>query len=56
MPEPSADRLSWAEIRRLAFRHRKALLLANLVAVLATACSVPIPPLLERWLERGRHA
>ncbi|MFS2126276.1 ABC transporter ATP-binding protein [Pseudomonas sp. Pseusp97] len=46
MPEQSADRLSWAEIRRLAFRHRKALLLANLVAVLATACSVPIPLLL----------
>lgn len=46
MPELSADRLSWAEIRRLAFRHRKALLLANLVAVLATACSVPIPLLL----------
>ncbi|WP_430293099.1 ABC transporter ATP-binding protein [Pseudomonas sp. B1-22] len=46
MPELSADRLSWAEIRRLAFRHRKALLLANLVTVLATACSVPIPLLL----------
>ncbi|MHB9800219.1 ABC transporter ATP-binding protein [Pseudomonas sp. MT3] len=46
MPELSADRLSWAEIRRLAFRHRKALILANLVAVLATACSVPIPLLL----------
>lgn len=46
MPEAVADRLSWAEIRRLAFRHRKALILANLVAVLATACSVPIPLLL----------
>lgn len=46
MPEVVADRLSWAEIRRLAFRHRKALILANLVAVLATACSVPIPLLL----------
>ncbi|UXY51375.1 ABC transporter ATP-binding protein [Pseudomonas tohonis] len=40
------DRLSWAEIRRLALRHRKALWLANLVAVLATLCSVPIPLLL----------
>ena len=40
------DRLSWAEIRRLALRHRKALILANLVAVLATLCSVPIPLLL----------
>ncbi|MCP8466511.1 ABC transporter ATP-binding protein/permease [Pseudomonas sp. ZM23] len=46
MPEAVADRLSWAEIRRLAFHHRKALILANLVAVLATACSVPIPLLL----------
>lgn len=45
MAEP-ADRLSWAEIRRLALGHRRALLLANLVAVLATLCSVPIPLLL----------
>lgn len=41
-----ADRLSWAEIRRLALQHKKALILANLVAVLATLCSVPIPLLL----------
>ncbi|NQD94489.1 ABC transporter ATP-binding protein, partial [Pseudomonas sp. CrR25] len=41
-----ADRLSWAEIRRLALHHKKALLLANAVAVLATLCSVPIPLLL----------
>ena len=40
------DRLSWAEIRRLALHHKKALILANLVAVLATLCSVPIPLLL----------
>ncbi|MGE6791193.1 ABC transporter ATP-binding protein [Pseudomonas guineae] len=40
------DRLSWAEIRRLALQHRKALVWANLVAVLATLCSVPIPLLL----------
>lgn len=40
------DQLSWVEIRRLALRHRKALILANLVAVLATLCSVPIPLLL----------
>ena len=40
------DRLSWAEIRRLALSHKHALLLANLVAVLATLCSVPIPLLL----------
>ena len=41
-----ADRLSWAEIRRLALRHRKGLILANLIAVVATLCSVPIPLLL----------
>src|SRR6218665_3914035 len=40
------DRLSWAEIRRLALRHKKSLFLANLVAVFATLCSVPIPLLL----------
>ncbi|WP_372866645.1 ABC transporter ATP-binding protein [Pseudomonas sp.] len=40
------DRLSWAEIRRLALHHKKALLLANLVALFATLCSVPIPLLL----------
>ena len=40
------DRLSWAEIRRLALQHRKGLILANLIAVLATLSSVPIPLLL----------
>ncbi|MBD9414790.1 ABC transporter ATP-binding protein [Pseudomonas sp. PDM16] len=40
------DRLTWAEIRRLALRHRKGLILANLIAVVATLCSVPIPLLL----------
>ncbi|MGE7990910.1 ABC transporter ATP-binding protein [Pseudomonas sp. NPDC089554] len=40
------DRLSWAEIRRLALHHKKALWTANLVAVLAALCSVPIPLLL----------
>ena len=39
------DRLSWAEIRRLALRHKKALWLANLAAVLATLCSaLGVPP------------
>lgn len=41
-----AERLDWALIRRLALRHRKSLLWANLLAVLATAASVPIPLLL----------
>ena len=40
------NRLSWAEIRRLASRHKKALWIANGVAVLATLCTVPIPLLL----------
>ncbi|MFC3609305.1 ABC transporter ATP-binding protein [Stutzerimonas tarimensis] len=41
-----ADRLSWAEIRRLALHHRRSLILANLIAFLATLCTVPIPLLL----------
>ncbi len=46
-PEPATpDRLSWAHIRQLALKHRKALWIANGVAVLATLCSVPIPLLL----------
>ncbi|WP_323114831.1 ABC transporter ATP-binding protein [Pseudomonas guariconensis] len=45
-PPAVADRLSWAQIRRLALHHRKALWSANLVAVLAALCSVPIPLLL----------
>jgi len=44
-PSP-IDRLSWTEIRRLALKHKKALWIANGVAVLATLCSVPIPLLL----------
>lgn len=40
------NRLSWTEIRRLAARHKKALWVANGVAVLATLCTVPIPLLL----------
>lgn len=55
------DRLDWAEIRRLALEHRRALLLANLLAVLAVLCSVPIPLLLpllvdEVLLEQGNRA
>ncbi len=55
------DRLSWAEIRRLALRHKKALWIANGVAVMATLCSVPIPLLLpllvdEVLLGRGDAA
>jgi ATP-binding cassette subfamily C protein len=47
VPAPACvDRLSWAEIRRLALHHKKSLWIANGVAVLATLCSVPIPLLL----------
>ena len=45
VPAPP-DRLSWAEVRRLALYHKKALWGANLVAVLAALCTVPIPLLL----------
>jgi len=45
-PAAAPDRLSWAEIRRLALHHKKNLWTANLVAVLAACCSVPIPLLL----------
>jgi len=40
------DRLSWAEIRRLALHHKKSLWIANAVAAFAVLCSVPIPLLL----------
>jgi ATP-binding cassette subfamily C protein len=43
---PAGDRLNWAQIRRLALQHKKALWVANGVAVLAVLCSVPIPLLL----------
>ena len=46
MTTHTPDRLTWAEIRRLALRHKKAVWVANGVAVLATLCSVPIPLLL----------
>lgn len=46
------DRLTWAEIRRLALRHKKALWIANGVAVLATLCSVPIPLLLPLLVDQ----
>ena len=48
LPQATAvpDRLTWGEIRRLALRNKKALWIANGVAVLATLCSVPIPLLL----------
>lgn len=45
-PGDTFEHLSWAQIHRLAGRHKKALWVANAVAVLATLCTVPIPLLL----------
>ncbi|PHX40613.1 ABC transporter ATP-binding protein [Pseudomonas sp. NZIPFR-PS5] len=58
---PVVDRLNWAQIRRLALQHKKALWVANCVAVLAVLCSVPIPLLLpllvdEVLLGKGNSA
>ncbi|MFT0213902.1 ABC transporter ATP-binding protein [Pseudomonas sp. F1_0610] len=38
--------LTWSYIRQLAWQHKKSLLLANLLAIFTTLCSVPIPLLL----------
>ncbi len=43
---PVSDHISWAQIRRLAMQHKRSLILANILAILATLCSVPIPLLL----------
>ncbi len=40
------DQINWAHIRRLAVQHKRSLIYANILAVLATLCSVPIPLLL----------
>src|SRR5690554_3957299 len=45
-PMLAPDQISWAQIRRLAVQHKRSLILDNLLAVLATLCSVPIPLLL----------
>jgi len=60
-PLAKVDRLDWAQIRKLALRHRKSLWIANSVAVLAVMCSVPIPLLLpllvdEVLLGKGNSA
>lgn len=44
--ESRPERLGWAQIRQLVLKHKKALWIANGVAVLGTLCSVPIPLLL----------
>ncbi|HKM36920.1 MAG TPA: ABC transporter ATP-binding protein [Thiopseudomonas sp.] len=43
---PVSDHISWAQIRRLALQHKRSLILANILAIFATLCSVPIPLLL----------
>lgn len=56
-----SDVLSWARIRTLALRHKRLLIGANSLAVVAVALSVPIPLLLpllvdEVLLEQGQRA
>lgn len=46
MFEQAPAQLSWRFIRQLAWRHKHKILLANLLALLATLASVPIPLLL----------
>ena len=46
MSEQPAGQLSWRLIRQLALQHKRKIILANLLAVLATLASVPIPLLL----------
>lgn len=43
---PQSDQITWAHIRRLALKHKRSLILANILAILATLFSVPIPLLL----------
>ena len=43
---PVSDQINWRHIRRLAVQHKRSLIFANILAVLATLCSVPIPLLL----------
>ena len=40
------DQISWGQVRRLAVQHKRSLVFANILAILATLCSVPIPLLL----------
>ena len=46
MQEPQEQQLSWRLIRHLALQHKRKIILANILAVLATFASVPIPLLL----------
>lgn len=55
------DQIGWGYIRRLAVEHKRSLVIANLLAILATLCSVPIPLLLPLLvdavlLEQGGQA
>lgn len=57
----ATDQISWGYIRRLAVQHKRSLVIANLLAILATLCSVPIPLLLPLLvdavlLEQGGQA
>ncbi|MCJ8168823.1 ABC transporter ATP-binding protein [Atopomonas sediminilitoris] len=61
MSDAITTQIRWADIRALAFKHRKALIKAHLLALLVTLCSVPLPLLLpllvdEVLLQQGRSA
>ena len=43
---PHVSGYDWQRVRELAFRHRRELILANLIAILAAVVSVPIPLLM----------
>lgn len=46
MLDPQTRQLSWQLIRKLALQHKRSIILANILALLATLASVPIPLLL----------
>ena len=61
MSNTALESIRWGDIRALAFKHKKALLMAHGLALLVTLCSVPLPLLLpllvdEVLLGQGRAA
>src|SRR5690554_4866150 len=46
MPNFAQDKLQWRYIKDLAWKQKKFLVLANLLAIFAALCAVPIPLLL----------
>lgn len=48
---PPPDRLDWRYIRTIVLRHRRELVLAQLVAILAALAAVPVPLLLPKLVD-----